>query len=97
MSWSVKQLPNLTIWKNTVDKKDGYVTGIEPATGYPYNRNVERKAGRVPVLKPGQTRSFSLNIGLHEGAEAVKAAVETVAGIQSGRATKVENSPPVQK
>ena len=97
MSWSVKQLPYLTIWKNTVDKKDGYVTGIEPATGYPYNRNVERKAGRVPVLKPGQTRSFSLDIGLHEGAEEVKAVVETVTGIQSGRATKVESSPPVQK
>ena len=40
--WNVTDLPYLTIWKNTAAVEDGYVTGIEPATGFPFNRLVEK-------------------------------------------------------
>ena len=30
VGWNQKQLPYLTVWKNTASKADGYVTGIEP-------------------------------------------------------------------
>lgn len=73
MSWSVKELPFLTLWKNTAAVADGYVTGIEPATGYPYNRKVEREAGRVPKLQPNETRSFRLDFDLLASPDAVKA------------------------
>ena len=76
--WSTKQLPYLTVWKNTADKRDGYVTGIEPATGYPYNRSVERKAGRVPKLAPGATRKFGLEFGILKGKDAVAKAVAKI-------------------
>ena len=36
--WNLNELPYLTVWKNTAARKDGYVTGIEPATGFPFNR-----------------------------------------------------------
>ena len=94
MRWSIKQLPYLTIWKNTPAVEEGYVTGIEPATGYPYNRMIERAGGRVPKLKPGQTRRFTLDFGLHRGTDAVEAAVLTVRSIQKDRATKVKATPP---
>ena len=53
VSWPLQQLPYLTQWKNTASEKTGYVTGIEPGTGFPHNRNYERKYGRVPKLAPG--------------------------------------------
>ena len=65
--WKINELPYLTIWKNTAAESDGYVTGIEPATGYPFNRLVERKYGRVPKLAPDETRSFTLEFGIHRG------------------------------
>ena len=92
--WNVAELPYLTIWKNTPAREDGYVTGLEPATGYPYNRMVERKFGRVPKLAPGQTRSFTLDFGIHEGADAVKAIVAQVAAIQGETKMEMIEEPP---
>ena len=92
--WNVAELPYLTIWKNTPAREDGYVTGLEPATGYPYNRMVERKFGRVPKLAPGQTRSFTLDFGIHEGADAVKAIVAQVAAIQGENGPELKEDPP---
>ena len=34
MTYALKELPYLTMWKNTGDVRDGYVTGIEPGTNY---------------------------------------------------------------
>ena len=47
-----RQLPCLTLWKNTAATGQGYVIGIEPATNYPNTRAVERAAGRVVSLEP---------------------------------------------
>ena len=94
LSWSVKELPCLTIWKNTADLKDGYVTGIEPATGYPYNRQVERAAGRVPVLPPGATRSFVLDVELHTTSVSVSDAMEHVRTLQGNQPMELTKTPP---
>lgn len=94
MYWSTKQLPYLTIWKNTAATEDGYVTGIEPATGYPYNRKVERAAGRVPKLAPGKTRHFTLDFGIHNGDEAVKTATKKIKTIQGDHKAKIQPTPP---
>ncbi|QDU09692.1 aldose 1-epimerase family protein [Gimesia aquarii] len=94
MYWSTKQLPYLTIWKNTAATEDGYVTGIEPATGYPYNRKVERAAGRVPKLAPGKMRRFTIDCGLHNGTSAVKTATEKIKTIQGKHKVKIQPHPP---
>jgi hypothetical protein len=91
--WNVKELPYLTIWKNTVAEADGYVTGLEPATGFPYNRKVEREAGRVPVLEPGASRSFTLDYHLHKDEESVKQVQQQIKAYQGIRPTTVENRP----
>lgn len=82
ISWSLKELPYLTVWKNTGAVADGYVTGIEPGTNYPQHRSVERAAGRVPVLKPGGTHKMTLRFGLHSGVSAVEAALKSVSALQ---------------
>jgi hypothetical protein len=94
--WSTKELPYLTVWKNTADKRDGYVTGIEPATGYPFNRSVERKAGRVPKLAPGATRKFGLEFGILSGKEAVATAISKVDSLMKSKPVLHDAPPKVE-
>ena len=93
LTWKVRELPYLTIWKNTAAEEDGYVTGIEPATGYPFNRSVERDAGRLPVLPPGESRSFDVRFKLLRLA-AVQNAVREVELMQRSLPTQVDRVPP---
>ena len=65
MGFALAELPYFTLWKNLTALEEGYVTGLEPGTGFPYTRRIEREAGRVPKLKPGETRRFSIDVGLH--------------------------------
>jgi peroxiredoxin len=93
MDFSVKQLPFFTLWKNPVAHEDGYVTGLEPGTGFPNNRSVERLFGRVPKLAPHQARRFTIDFTLHTGKNSVKKAADQVAAIQSGRKAKISTEP----
>ena len=72
LSFSVHELPCFTLWKNTASLEDGYVCGLEPGTSFPRNRSKERAAGRVPVLQPGTSRSFTVEVGLHRDAAEVQ-------------------------
>jgi hypothetical protein len=51
--WNVHELPCFTVWKNSAAREDGYVTGLEPATNFPYFKSHERSRGRVRVLPAG--------------------------------------------
>jgi len=85
MSYGVDQLPYFTLWKNTTAVEEGYVTGLEPGTGFPANRGVERKAGRVPKLKPNETRKFAIDVAIHAGKADVDRAAARISGLQAGR------------
>ena len=93
VSWPLQQLPYLTQWKNTASEKTGYVTGIEPGTGFPHNRNYERKYGRVPKLAPGESRSFKLDFLILDNLDAVEAASSEVKRLQGEEAPEVQNKP----
>ncbi|MHC4327674.1 MAG: DUF4432 family protein, partial [Planctomycetota bacterium] len=93
MAYSVKELPFFTLWKNPVAVEDGYVTGLEPGTGFPRNRSIERKFGRVPKLAPHQSRSFTIDFGLHAGKDQVNTAADDIARIWAGRKTKFDKTP----
>ena len=93
MSWPVKQLPYLTQWKNTAAETTGYVTGIEPGTGFPHNRSYERKYGRVPKLAPGKTRSFDLNFKILGNKGEVETAAEAVKKLQGPIGPEIQKEP----
>ena len=93
--WDVTELPYLTVWKNTASEEDGYVTGIEPATGYPFNRKVERKYGRVPRIAPGDTRSFTLDFAIHLGKESVDELIAEATQMQVSAEIKINSEPPI--
>ncbi|MFH0965533.1 MAG: DUF4432 family protein [Planctomycetota bacterium] len=65
-----RQLACFTEWKQT--GMDEYACGLEPGTALPNNRAVERAAGRLEFLSPGETRKFDVVVG----------AVDTRAGVR---------------
>ncbi len=95
MKWSTRELPSFTVWKNSAAEPDGYVTGLEPGTGFPNNRKVERQYGRVPKLAPGESRGFSLQFQVHRDQASVADAAKFVDRIRDGRKTEVSTRPPV--
>ncbi|MGB7755313.1 MAG: aldose 1-epimerase family protein [Salinisphaera sp.] len=96
LRYRVDQLPCLTLWKNTDTLKQGYVTGVEPGSGFPYNRAVERRAGRVPTLAAGASRDFTLDYAVLANRDQVTETSEEINGIRAGRETRVHTEPPLQ-
>jgi hypothetical protein len=54
LSYNIKELPYLTLWRNLTAPENGYVTGIEPGTNYPNSRSIEEAQGRIVTLQPQQ-------------------------------------------
>jgi hypothetical protein len=84
MTFVVKELPFLTLWKNTNAVNEGYVTGLEPGTGFPNNRRIERKFGRVPKLPPGGTFSAKIDFTIHTTQEQVAEVSTRIETLQGG-------------
>ncbi|HEY6400817.1 MAG TPA: aldose 1-epimerase family protein, partial [Blastocatellia bacterium] len=93
LSYRIDQLPYFTLWKNTTAIEEGYVTGLEPGTGFPANRGIERQAGRVPKLKPNETRKFAIGFQILAGKEQVNRTAALIQGYQSIRPTKLNPQP----
>lgn len=88
-----RELPCLSIWKNTGAVADGYVTGIEPGTNYPNNRSFERTQGRVLSLAPGQSREMTVRFAIHDDLENV-AAIESLAEkLSEARECQIHEAP----
>jgi len=93
IDYNVKELPHFTLWKNTDTMKEGYVTGLEPGTGYPHPRSFERKHARVPTLAAGASRSFTIEYAVLSGAGPVADVVADIAKIQGNRPLQVDAAP----
>ena len=93
MAYALKSLPYLSIWKNTTTEADGYVTGIEPGTGFSYTRSIERQAGRVPKLAPGQRHRVALDVTIHVGTAEVSRLRNEIRTIRGDRPTRIEERP----
>ncbi len=96
VGYNVKQLPVLTVWKNTDTRKQGYVTGIEPGTSYAYNTKYQRSLGLVPSIQPGETKSFDLTYTLLRSKADTDQALKEVAQIQGDRETELRMEPLVE-
>ena len=95
LRYNVNELPYFTLWKNTDTEKQGYVTGLEPGTGYAYNRSIERNFGRVPRLPAGASRSFTLDYTILPTTTDVAAVSQEIAALQGDRKTQVDSQPQV--
>jgi len=82
IQFDTRQLPVLTLWKNTDTLKQGYVTGIEPGTSYAYPVTIEREQKRVKQLQPGASTQFDLTYTLLHNQDQVKEVENRIATIQ---------------
>jgi hypothetical protein len=93
VSYNVKQLPVLTLWKNTDTLKQGYVTGIEPGTSYAYSTKYQRSLGLVPKILPGETKTFDLSYTILRDKLATDKALAQVKKIQGDKKPELREEP----
>lgn len=93
IGFNTKQLPALTLWKNTDTLKQGYVTGMEPGTNYAYNHTIEKAQGRIRQLAPNQTTTFDLEYHFLTNKTDVQNVVQQIEKIQGKKTTEVIKTP----
>ena len=93
MTYSVKELPYVTLWKNTNSEGEGYVTGLEPGTNFPNNRRIERKFGRVPKLKSGESHKATIDFTIHRGRQAISRLEDHIQSLQQKQNPIIETKP----
>ena len=69
--FNLRQLPRFIQWKQMGE--GFYVLGLEPGNCYVEGRAKERQRGTLQSIEPGETREFSLEIGVLEGKEEIEA------------------------
>jgi len=67
VSYDPRQLPRLWRWRMLAPGM--YLTAIEPATCSVFGRDVDRAAGELPSLEPGERRTSEIRIDVHLGSE----------------------------
>jgi len=77
------QLPCFTLWKNSAGRRDGYVTGLEPATNYPNPRPFEKVRNRVVTLPVDGRYTVETTLEVLASASAVSAALTEIDHLQS--------------
>lgn len=83
-------LPYFSQWKNTVADSDGYVTGLEPGTGFPNPRSFEEEKGRVVALAAGESREFQLTL---EGINSADRLTKLTSEIEADRGGPMATTP----
>ncbi len=92
VSFNVRQLPFMTLWKNEAPSKAGYVTGLEPGTSFPLPKPVERAAGRVPKLNGGESYKTKVTFSALVSEDEVESAAGSIRRLQRAD-PQVEISP----
>src|SRR5512135_2400459 len=77
------QLPCFTLWKNTAGPRDGYVTGLEPATNYPNPRRFEKARNRIVTLPVNRRYVVETTLEVHTTSDAVAAVESEIEVLQS--------------
>ena len=93
MAFALKELPYVTLWKNTASEDEGYVTGLEPGTNFPNNRSIERKLGRAPRLAPGASHSATIDYAIHISRQRVKLVADRISAIQGRQKPLIVRQP----
>jgi hypothetical protein len=93
LRWNHKELPCLTLWKNSGALEDGYVTGLEPGTNYPNFKSFERQQGRVRTLPPGGRWECTWSMEVFESAGGVSKALAEVVALQAHAKPVIHRGP----
>ena len=83
LRFATSQLPTFTLWKLHGDERDGYVTGMEPATGYPNPKPFEKARHRVLALAAGETFVAETTLEVCDTANGVAALEAEIRALQA--------------
>ncbi|AGA27516.1 aldose 1-epimerase family protein [Singulisphaera acidiphila] len=83
LRFSPAQLPAFTLWKCTGGLKEGYVTGLEPATNYPNPKPFEKARHRVVALPAGGRYVAEMTLEVLSTGQAVAAVEAEIQAIQA--------------
>jgi hypothetical protein len=75
LAWDATSAPRFTQWKNL--RRGIYVSGIEPGNCWPEGQNAARANGRLEMLAPGESRTFTNTVTLAAG-DALASAVKRI-------------------
>ena len=92
-SYNIDALPYFTQWKNEDTMENGYVTGLEPGNSFPANRSHERKKGRIPKIKGGESVKYELEYTLHSGKGEVNSALDKIKELNKGKKVEYIKTP----
>jgi galactose mutarotase-like enzyme len=93
ISFSLRELPYFTLWKNTNSLEEGYVVGFEPGTGFPNTKAFEREMNRVPKLKPKERYRSEITLSVHLGKDEVQEVKTKIERIQGTVKPKIHQKP----
>ncbi len=93
VSFSVKDLPCFTLWKNTAAFEDGYVVGFEPGTSFPNPKRFERERNRVVKLRPEEEYRSEVILSVHIGKDEVRDVQRAIEGIRGNTKPVVFKEP----
>ena len=93
LRFAKSQLPAFTLWKNQGGANEGYVTGLEPASGYPNPKPFEASRKRVLALAPGQTYVAETTMEVFDTAKGVATAEEEIRALQAKAAPTIRPKP----
>lgn len=93
LRFDTSTLPYLAVWKNTQAEADGYCTGLEPATGFPNLRSVEREHGRVVHLASEESVAFRFGISVVTTSEETETLVREVQALQAQQPRDTQQQP----
>jgi hypothetical protein len=93
ISFSLRELPCFTLWKNTNSLEEGYVVGLEPGTGFPNTKAFEREMNRVLKLKPKEGYRSEIVLAAHLGEDEVQKVKTKIEHIQGEMSPKIHERP----
>lgn len=88
-----KSLPYFTLWKNTQSLGEGYVVGLEPATGFPNPTTLERKQKRLKTLQPDEVCRCELVMSPLSTTAAVADVIQGIEKLQQSVPPTVHSQP----
>lgn len=93
LRFSTAQLPAFTLWKNQGGDNEGYVTGLEPGSGYPNPKPFEASRKRVLSLAPGQTHVAETVMEVVDTANGVAALAAEIRALQAKASPMIHAKP----
>jgi galactose mutarotase-like enzyme len=87
-------LPYFTLWKNTTSEATGYVTGLEPGTGFPNPRSFEQQHGRLTSLQPGEFREFELKLEGSKNSQLIAELKQRIQALQGEKSAELSGFRP---